>query len=95
MLRKKSTYWALGHTNAELQHLTPHAHGTITSLTFSPDGKRLAWLEQPEGEEGVDKDTVVTYDLSVKQGQHGTMTRWTDEWDRSPDGLSVSRSAES
>ncbi|ORY26133.1 putative peptidase [Naematelia encephala] len=72
----------LGDTKSSPSHLTPHAHGAIGGVTFSPKGDKLAWLEMAKDGYESDKRVAVTYDLSSKR-----TTRWTDGWDRSPSDI--------
>jgi hypothetical protein len=64
-------------------HLTPHSHGAISGLTFSPDGSKLAWLEMALDGYESDRRVVVVHDTEKA-------TRWTDTWDRSPSSVTVS-----
>nr|XP_019046624.1 hypothetical protein I302_05374 [Kwoniella bestiolae CBS 10118]OCF25554.1 hypothetical protein I302_05374 [Kwoniella bestiolae CBS 10118] len=74
-----------GHTaSVSPRHLTPHSHGAISALTFSPDGKRLAWLEMKKDGYESDKRVIV-----VHEERKGTK-RWTEDWDRSPSSLTWS-----
>ncbi|EIW65930.1 hypothetical protein TREMEDRAFT_70362 [Tremella mesenterica DSM 1558] len=66
-------------------HLTPYTHGAISSLSFSPDGKVLAWLEMMKDGYESDRNIVKTYNLSDE-----TITIWTVNWDRSPSSISWS-----
>ena len=70
--------------SGELKQITPHPHGAISSLVFSPDGSKLAWLEMAKDGHESDKRVVVTY-------EEGRTTRWTDDWDLSPSSITVSR----
>jgi hypothetical protein len=71
-----------------LQHLTPHEHGAISGLKFSPDGKKLAWLEMREDGYESDKRVIVVHTLA-KRGV-GQSERWVENWDRSPSDIEVS-----
>lgn len=64
------------------KHITPHHHGAISSVVFSPNGKKLAWLEMAEDGYEADRNVVKVYD--VKSGKTET---WTEKWDRSPSSL--------
>lgn len=64
-------------------HLTPHDHGAISGLTFSPDGSKLAWLEMAEDGYESDRRVAVVHDTK-------NAIRWTDTWDRSPSSITVS-----
>jgi dipeptidyl aminopeptidase/acylaminoacyl peptidase len=64
-------------------HLTPHDHGAISGLTFSPDGSKLAWLEMAEDGYESDRRVAVVHDTKKA-------VRWTDTWDRSPNSITVS-----
>lgn len=68
--------------------ITPQEHGAISSVKFSPDGKKLAWLQMAEDGYESDKRVVVVYHIG-KNGLAGKTERWTDEWDRSPSSLEV------
>jgi dipeptidyl aminopeptidase/acylaminoacyl peptidase len=68
--------------SAKPAHLTPHDHGAISGLTFSPDGSKLAWLEMAEDGYESDRRVAVVHDTKVA-------TRWTDTWDRSPSSITV------
>ncbi len=65
-------------------HLTAGSHGAISGVTFSPDGKRIAWLEMGEDGYESDKSVLVVHDL-----KGSTSSRWTQDWDRSPSSISV------
>ncbi|WRT66611.1 uncharacterized protein IL334_003570 [Kwoniella shivajii] len=79
-----------GHSaSSSPKHLTPHAHGSISSLAFSPDGSKLAWLEM--GKDGYESDKRV---IVVHEEGKGNQ-RWTDEWDRSPSSLTWSLDSQS
>ncbi|WVR06822.1 hypothetical protein IAU60_003858 [Kwoniella sp. DSM 27419] len=71
------------------KHLTPHAHGAISAVTFSPDGKKLAWLEMAKDGYESDRRVIVVQEAGKKA------VRWTDEWDRSPNSLSWALDSES
>ncbi|WVQ99659.1 hypothetical protein IAU59_006798 [Kwoniella sp. CBS 9459] len=77
------------HHPVNFHHLTPHKHGAISGLTFSPDGKKLAWLEQAK--DGYESDrrvvNVHTFD--------GKTVQWTEEWDRSPSSITWSLESDS
>lgn len=75
----------LAHPESRPLHLTPHAHGAISGLTFSPDGKKLAWLEMAEDGYESDERALVVHDL-VKTEQRA------EKWDLSPQSISVSQS---
>jgi len=64
-------------------HLTPHDHGAISGLAFSPDGSKLAWLEMAEDGYESDRRVAVVHDTK-------NAIRWTDTWDRSPSSITVS-----
>lgn len=66
------------------KHLTPHAHGAISGVKFSPDGKKLSWLEMKKDGYESDRRVAVVYDL-----EKGKSERWTDVWNRSPSSISV------
>lgn len=84
----------LGAGHAEPVHLTPHSHGAISGLTFSPDGKQLAWLEQAE--DGYESDrNVLTVQSFHDGGKPGKQVRWTEQWDRSPKEVVWSHDGES
>jgi dipeptidyl aminopeptidase/acylaminoacyl peptidase len=68
--------------SAKPAHLTPHDHGAISGLTFSPDGSKLAWLEMAEDGYESDRRVAVVHDTKAA-------TRWTDTWDRSPSSITV------
>ena len=68
--------------SAKPAHLTPHDHGAVSGLTFSPDGSKLAWLEMAEDGYESDRRVAVVHDTKVA-------TRWTDTWDRSPSSITV------
>ena len=68
--------------SAKPAHLTPHDHGAISGLTFSPDGSKLAWLEMAEDGYESDRRVAVVHDTK-------TATKWTDTWDRSPSSITV------
>lgn len=68
--------------SAKPAHLTPHEHGAISGLTFSPDGSKLAWLEMAEDGYESDRRVAVVHDTK-------SATRWTDTWDRSPSSITV------
>lgn len=67
---------------AKPSHLTPHDHGAISGLTFSPDGSKLAWLEMAEDGYESDRRVVIVHDTKKA-------VRWTDTWDRSPSSITV------
>ncbi|WWC61924.1 uncharacterized protein I303_104510 [Kwoniella dejecticola CBS 10117] len=71
------------------RHLTPHSHGAISAVTFSPDGKKLAWLEMKKDGYESDKRVIVVHE----EGK-GTK-RWTEDWDRSPSSLTWSLDSDS
>lgn len=73
----------LSHPTSRPTHLTPHDHGAISGLTFSPDGKKLAWLEMAQDGYESDKRVLVVHDSEE------TM-KWTQAWDRSPHSVVVS-----
>jgi dipeptidyl aminopeptidase/acylaminoacyl peptidase len=68
--------------SAKPAHLTPHDHGPISGLTFSPDGSKLAWLEMAQDGYESDRRVAVVHDTRAA-------TRWTDTWDRSPSSITV------
>ncbi|WVQ74414.1 hypothetical protein IAR50_004015 [Cryptococcus sp. DSM 104548] len=72
------------------RNITPHAHGAISSLAFSPDETRLAWLEMKKDGYEIDRRVVVVYSL-----KSGETERWTEAWDRSPSELSWSTDSSS
>lgn len=73
----------LSHLHAiKPSHLTPHAHGAISGLNFSPDGSKLAWLEMAEDGYESDRRVAVVHDTEKA-------VRWTDTWDRSPSSITV------
>jgi dipeptidyl aminopeptidase/acylaminoacyl peptidase len=78
----------LDHSSHEPKQLTPKDHGAISSLKFSPDGKKLAWLEMAEDGYESDKRVIVVHELA-KKGNKKT-EKWTEEWDRSPSEIEVS-----
>ena len=78
----------LDHSVHEPKQLTPKDHGAISSLKFSPDGKKLAWLEMAEDGYESDKRVVTVHELSKKG--NGKTEKWTGDWDRSPSVLQVS-----
>ena len=67
--------------------LTPGDHGAISSLRFSPNGKKLAWLQMAEDGYESDQRVITVFDLVKK---NPSPDRWTDTWDRSPSTLEVS-----
>ncbi|WWC89079.1 uncharacterized protein L201_003997 [Kwoniella dendrophila CBS 6074] len=71
------------------RHITPHSHGAISALTFSPDGKKLGWLEMKKDGYESDKRVIVVHE----EGK-GTR-RWTEDWDRSPSSLTWSLDSKS
>nr|XP_031862413.1 uncharacterized protein CI109_001910 [Kwoniella shandongensis]KAA5529485.1 hypothetical protein CI109_001910 [Kwoniella shandongensis] len=71
-------------------HLTPHGHGAISTVAYSPDGKKLAWLEMKKDGYESDKRVVVVHDF-----KKGKTERWTEEWDRSPSSLTWALDSES
>ncbi|WVQ67366.1 uncharacterized protein L199_005562 [Kwoniella botswanensis] len=74
-----------GHSfSSSPKHLTPHSHGAISALTFSPDGKKLAWLEMKKDGYESDKRVIVVHE----EGKG--IKRWTEDWDRSPSSLTWS-----
>ncbi|KAK8864630.1 hypothetical protein IAR55_001880 [Kwoniella newhampshirensis] len=64
------------------RQLTPHGHGATGSVSFSPDGKKLAWLEMHKDGYESDKRVIVVHDFGKDKTE-----RWTEEWDRSPSSL--------
>lgn len=62
--------------------LTQAAHGAISALSFSPDGKKLVWLEMAKDGYESDKRVVTVHTLNADK--IGSSERWTAEWDRSP-----------
>ncbi|WVQ79967.1 hypothetical protein IAT38_002068 [Cryptococcus sp. DSM 104549] len=67
---------------ASPKHLTAYPHGAINNVVFSPDGKKLAWLEMKKDGYESDRRVVVVYDIKKGKGE-----RWTEEWDRSPSAI--------
>jgi dipeptidyl aminopeptidase/acylaminoacyl peptidase len=51
--------------SAKPAHLTPHDHGAISGLTFSPDGSKLAWLEMAEDGYESDRRVAVVHDTKA------------------------------
>lgn len=62
--------------------LTPGSQGAISALSFSPDGRKLVWLEMAKDGYESDKRVVVVHTLNGNK--IGSSERWTDAWDRSP-----------
>lgn len=77
----------LDHYHHEPKLLTPKDHGAISSLKFSPNGKRLAWLEMAEDGYESDKRVIVVHEMAKKG--NGKTERWTEDWDRSPSEIEV------
>ena len=71
-----------------IKHLTPHDHGAISSVKFSPDGKKLVWLEMNEDGYESDKRVIVVHTLADKGA--GESVKWVEKWDRSPSSVEVS-----
>jgi hypothetical protein len=66
-------------------NLTPHDHGAVSSLQFSPNGDQLVWLEMAEDGYESDRNAVVTYDLA---GQATTI--WNDKLSHEVASVAVS-----
>ncbi|ODN76954.1 hypothetical protein L202_05520 [Cryptococcus amylolentus CBS 6039] len=77
-------------TSSRPRNITPHVHGAISSLTFSPDQSKLAWLEMNKDGYESDRRVVVVYTL-----KSGKTERWTEAWDRSPSDISWSTDSDS
>ena len=73
--------------------LTPGNQGAISAVTFSPDGKKLAWLEMAKDGYESDKRVVIVHTLNGDK--MGTSERWTDNWDRSPSDLTWDHDSDS
>ena len=68
--------------------LTPEDHGLVAGVSFSPDGKKLAWLEMAVDQNEADR-TVLMVTEHFEVVRSGTV-KWTEHWDRSPSILAVS-----
>ncbi|KAL1411579.1 Dipeptidyl-peptidase 5 [Vanrija albida] len=73
--------------------LTPGEHGAISGVEFSPDGKKIAWLEMAQDGYESDRRVVVVHTLSGSK--FGSSVRWTQEWDRSPSDITWALNSES
>lgn len=65
--------------------LTPGEQGAINALSFSPDGRRVAWTEMRIDGAEADRNRVVSVDIEKRK-----RTEWTEGWDRSPSAIIVS-----
>ncbi|TYJ59027.1 hypothetical protein B9479_000015 [Cryptococcus floricola] len=77
-------------TSSRPRNITPHVHGAISSLAFSPDQTKLAWLEM--NKDGYESDRRVVVVCTLKTGK---TERWTEAWDRSPSDISWSTDSDS
>lgn len=59
--------------------LTPGDQGACASVSFSPSGDKVAWLQMQEDGNESDKNNVIVFDLQSWQPEV-----WTETWDRSP-----------
>jgi dipeptidyl aminopeptidase/acylaminoacyl peptidase len=87
--RMEVYYIALGYGEApqEPTILTGGGQGAVSGVEFSPDGRKVAWLEMAQDGYESDKRVVVVHTLSSWGTGKGTSVRWTDAWDRSPSTL--------
>jgi hypothetical protein len=69
--------------------LTSGSQGAVSGVSFSPDGKKVAWLEMAKDGNESDRRRVVVHELSTVRGKAGLNVEWTEEWDRSPSSLTV------
>lgn len=69
--------------------LTPGNQGSVSSLSFSPDGKKVAWLQMGKDGYESDKRVIVVHELSTERGKLGKTTRQLEAWDRSPSSIKV------
>lgn len=67
---------------ADPVNLTPYEHGAISEVAFSPDHKKLAWLEMAKDGYESDKRVVTVHTFDSKSTE-----QWTAQWDRSPSTL--------
>lgn len=79
----------LSGSSSSARHITPHAHGAISSAKFDKNGHKLAWLEMAQ--DGYEADQNKVQVRSTKSG------KWDDvilekvkNWEKSPTALEVS-----
>ncbi|KAK4686640.1 hypothetical protein P7C73_g3487, partial [Tremellales sp. Uapishka_1] len=70
--------------------LTGGGQGAVSGVNFSPDEKKIAWLEMGIDGYESDRNVVVVHELSTTRGKAGLNVEWTSEWDRSPSSISWS-----
>jgi hypothetical protein len=71
------------------RHLTPHAHGAISSAKFDGTGKKIAWLEMKE--DGYEADLNKVEVRSSKSGKwDDVVVEHMKSWTKSPTSLQVS-----
>ncbi|GAA6015677.1 hypothetical protein JCM11491_007192 [Sporobolomyces phaffii] len=86
-------------TNVYLASLSPRSHadqepkllsigtqGASSSVAFSPDGHRVAWLEMRQDGYEADRNRVMVYDIETHE-----RTGLTESWDASPSHLEWTR----
>ncbi len=66
-------------SSAAIREITTGKHGAVSSPTFSPDGERLAWLQQARDGLESDRRQVYLYDFAGEK-THALIK----DWDRSP-----------
>ncbi|MCB1599696.1 MAG: S9 family peptidase, partial [Xanthomonadales bacterium] len=67
------------------ENLTPEYPGYDTSPLYSADGKKLYWRSMARAGYEADRNRILELDLATK-----AVREVAPEWDRSPDGLSLS-----
>ena len=65
--------------------ITSGDQAAVSESKFSPDGRKIAWLEMLEDTNESDRNRVVVYDLKKRE-----KAVWTETWDRSPSSVNVS-----
>jgi hypothetical protein len=74
--------------SGSVRHITPHAHGAISSARFDRTGHKLAWLEMAE--DGYEADQNRVQVRSSKSGKwDDVVLERMEAWEKSPTVLEV------
>lgn len=77
--------YLIPHTGGKAKRITNGEQGAITAVNWSPNGDKLAWVEQAQDGYESDRNVVMVYTSGVFGG---SIVPWTQKWDRSPSFLS-------